>query len=441
MTSSEANLDHAFYASFYEDLAGVSDKFKIFEHYINIGKAQGRVANKNEFAELMCELTSFDVNIYSNLNLAFDFKNSLKEKNPGFNSKIQWLSHFFGEDGKSGNLRDINRYRIKNSNELLEFNNEWNELHKAIDTALKFDHVFYSKYYDVPAAETRYDLFIHWLTTGLFLGYAPNEKCLFDNKKVLNDVMEILIKKKVDINYITNEYTKIMESYFTLSNMNIIPNLGNVEKTLFLFLNSGFKLRLFFNENERKNYIDKHMKEYENANTAIKQMKVNDFNKVIKLEFEKSKYVLEKYMKQVIFKDEKLKLLPIKSLNSLANLKHLTNAKFIENFKKCHNLSSMVDVAIKVLKHELNRYEKIDVNSMEIKNFILNFVYNANLADKKDKYEYIEFVKNMSIEIMKKVMSNETLMNTIEKDVEFLITNKKIIKLCKIAYTVALALL
>lgn len=429
--SVQDEIDYDFYASFYEDLKGLAgDKFKLHEHYLKIGKDQGRVVNTECLAKQLCDLLHFDADIYANLNLGVSLRFTIKEHNPNNKNVMDVLNHL------KWSVSDVNRYRIKNSNDLLEVNNEWNGLYKAIDERVKFDLAFYTQYYDIPVPQTsRMNVFLYWVCNGLFLGQAPNEMYLFEKDKLFNDVMEVLVKNNVDINYITNEYSEIMNTFMTTNNLPVISNLGQVENMVYLFMNTGNRLRLFLNANERNEYIELHKNEYSLAEEAIKTLKKDELLKKVNAEYDKKTAKLVRIEKNVQFAESVVKLLDAKMLNSVSNLKKLTDKKFLEKFKKCHGLEKMGDVALKLLSHEMKKYENLDKKSMEVKHFIVNFMYNANIDDKKDKNEYMATIKQMSMDLIKTVLSNPELESTIEQDIEFFITNKKIIKLCKLAYT------
>jgi hypothetical protein len=436
MSSLDGNsLDCDFYTSFYSDLQSIkSDKFKLHEHYLEKSKTENRIANVTEFGSVICDLVKFEPSVYLNFNLPCELDKSLKEKFPHFKSDLECFEHFYHET-KNCNLRDTNRFRIKNANDIQMINNKWNALYKAIDNKVKFDLSFYVRYYDIPCViSSRFDVFMYWLNTGLFLGDVPNEHYLLEKDKLINEIIEIFAKHLVDINYIHNEYLNVMVQFMKVNKTPVLPNLENVKNTLFLFLNTGFKLRLFFNSNERVKYIDTNTEMIQNAKIAMQTLKTNEFREKSNAEYAKQKKLLNVKKEKVKFADEEVKLLKPEKLNSIFNLKKLTDKDFIEKFKKCHNLSELKDVAMKIISHEIKRYNDLDINSMEIKKFVVNLIYNMNKANKTNKSEYLILVKNIVVDIMNTLVNDANLVEKVLQDVEFIVSNKQIVSLSKMVY-------
>lgn len=101
-----SQLDCAFYTSFYEDLSSLvgATKLEITEHYLNIGKAQGRVANNAELVQVMSSILNFNADLYCVANLSYQLDKSLKDT---FVNNNDWYNHFY--NSPNGNLYIANR--------------------------------------------------------------------------------------------------------------------------------------------------------------------------------------------------------------------------------------------------------------------------------------------------------------------------------------------
>ena len=88
-------MDCNFYVSFYPDLADLNkdDSVAVNEHYINVGKAQGRVVNKTELNALLAQILHFDLKTFTTANLSQDFVTNLANKYPE-TTDYSWFNYF-----------------------------------------------------------------------------------------------------------------------------------------------------------------------------------------------------------------------------------------------------------------------------------------------------------------------------------------------------------
>jgi hypothetical protein len=422
-------MDCSFYINFYPDLSTFkpNDTVAINEHYINVGMKEDRVKNKIELNELLSKLLHFDPDIFATTNLANDYSTNLKTK---FNTieNTSWIDYFYSEP--QGGLYNVPKIRVKNSNDIKECLNKWETIYYEIYKTIDFNLNFYKSFYIIPSTITNTrQLKIDWLKNGLFNKQYPNINALNNNQNVISAVQTILMTKfDLDIAYISTMKSE-MVAYAKRHNIVAPESLtDDNDILLFLFFNTAQQLRLFFNNNERTQYINKNKNEYVNALDAVKLLKQKQL-----LTDVDTKYSLKEEQLATVVKLEGVPIVKnsFDKITSVLNIIKLSNSVYVDCFKKIYNSQNLAMIIDKIIKHEMTNYSLPILNSIELKIFVVSLVYNLFILEKVDKKTYMDFVKAKSIEILTALYAenNITDTNSIEKDVNHIIETKKIIKL------------
>lgn len=443
--SGSVAFDPKFYRDFYGlSVADYADDAKLYEFYCAKGKDLGHVANAVELKQRVAALIGFDADVYSQVNLSFDNK-PLKAKfsaPPAVGPVAHYVDHYFGEVG--GNLYINKRQRLCNTNDLAAFNNVWAAIFCDVDAAVKFDEHFYVSMYDIPAElNTRMAAFMHWLTAGVFMGYVPNASYFAVGKSMVGDINAVLCAHGVDMDYIEKQDGKLMAAYCKDSGIVVPANMSSIAKNLFLFFNAGQKIRIYFNAAECDATQTAHKEMYAAAVKQVKEQPGAFEAMKAKAEAAYAKMAAELKRKELAFKNVAIPAINASQLNSIKMLREIVSADFIECFAKCNGIASAADLKEQVVKLLCQRLMKkaTDVDSAEVpafKEFVLNVVYNMFANDKKkamSKEEYIKFIKDFAADVLV-LLGSKQVRDAIIADLAFLIENKKIIKLGKIAIAV-----
>lgn len=440
---SGSTFDPVFYRNFYDlSAAEYADNAKVYEYYCSKGKALGHVANEVEMKNKLATLINFDSEMYSQVNLSFDNK-PLGVTFPAANKDTMishFMNHYFAPE--SGNLHCNARQRLCNVNELAVNNNEWANLMIAIDNAVKFDCDFYVSMYDVPVnLETRLGAFMHWVSCGIFLEYMPNASYFDVTKSMVNDVNSALNAAGVDMDYIEKMDGAQMIKFCSDNNIVMPAKLSSIAKNLFLFFNAGQKLRVFFSKAQCERVKAEHKKMYSDGVAVLKEQPQMYDMVVAKTLAEFNKCAAEIKRKTPIFANPAIKALTSDMLNTIKTIRKFAASDFIANFAKCNNLSldaleNVVEVLCKRLAVRVKDVTNVDMPVF--REFVLNLVYNVFATNKKKqltKEEYTNFIKNFACDMLVQLQTNLERSKLIA-DLEFLIENKKLIKLGKLAVTV-----
>jgi hypothetical protein len=423
-----SQLDCDFYTSFYSDASSLSGSIAINEHYLNIGKPMGRVANKNELGDVLALILNFDQNVYLNANLCHNLKDNLKTKF-NFQTNAECIHHYFNED--NGNLYFNKKFRVMNQNDLKIMSNLWNNIYNKIMDSVHFNLLFYKTFYDIPSnISTLRDLEINWLKKGLFLGEHPNLKSLNLNNNVVGMVQTILINEfGLDMAMVA-QYKDAMIQYMTANSMNMLTIADETSMLLYLFLNTAYDLRLFFNNNDLENCKSERKEQY---NKAVENVKNSTYKQLIaendKMYDTKSLALVKSTPKYLIVPILKS---PFEEIISMTNVVKLSNDIVINCFKKIHNTEDLTQVITLIVKHELSNCLNPVINSMELKILVTSIVYNAYIINKVDSKLYKDMVKEKSVKIISSLFSENNMTDfdaVLEQDINFIIENKKIIKL------------
>jgi hypothetical protein len=424
-----SQLDCRFYTSFYEDLSslGSSNAIVINEHYLTVGKEQGRVADRVELHNLLATILHFDENVYSSANLSGELSSTLKDAV----KDVDWLCHYY--DAINGALFSVPRFSAINNNDLIEFSNKWESIYLSVFNEIYFNLSFYRSFYNIPEHinNTR-DLQLHWLKTGMFVGQKPNLKSMDENRNVIVAVQTILLKKfNLDMSLLAT-YKDIMSECAKINGIEIPEAIVSDENALLLFLllNTGQQLRLFFNKNEQDNYVAARKEEYTNAVTAVKKMVHSQAMVASNKAYNNKTISLLKFRKM-----DSIPILkqPFNNVISVFNIVKLSNEIFINGFKKVYGTEDLSVIIPLIASHEMNNSLNPTLNSMEIKILVTSLVYNTFLVNKVDSKLYATFVKETSISIISKMFAEESIADfesSLEQDINFIIDNKKIVKLC-----------
>ncbi len=465
MSDFSSPVSEVFDGKFYRDFYGLSpdefkDDSKIYEQYHQVGKSKGRVVNKEQLNAAISKILNFNSELYSNINLSFDHKNTvLKKFKLNASSSVD---HFFSA---GGNLTGINRARILNDNDLIAYNNRWLQLETAVDAAVKFDMEFYANMYDIPdSTGSRRDLFLHWLTRAVFVGELPSEMYLDAAKRahLFNDLLAVLMEAGVDVNFVMQNYMDVMAAYCVANEIVVPGALTPLQKMMFLLFNSGQKLRVFFNAAEQSAYVASNSAAYADAIAQIKADAQEDAARMASVGYSKRAAELERDKRRIVFKNAPFELKPVGALKSLKSMRTFASDSFISMFAACNKLSGAVagavsgaaaDVADRermlsdyvsvIAVRELKKCAGLDITSMDFKNFVLDLVYNVfsfkKIAGAAGKSEYNEFILQKTIGILSALYQSRALSgfeDVLFADIKFLIENKRILKLGKILLTI-----
>lgn len=429
-----SGLDCAFYRSFYSDVSSLPDNMSVNEHYLNVGKREGRVSNATELHELVAQLTNFDQSVYINANLAFNLQKTLGEQFPDLSVKQKSIEHYYGA---TGNLNTCTRFRVLNNNDLTQISNLWESIYNKIFESVHFNPLFYHTFYAIPAGITNVrDLQLYWLKQGVFAGQMPNLDSLNNNVDVIGAIQVLLIQQyHLDMAYIAS-YKSDMVNYMKRNSLPMEEMADENRMLLFLFLNTGYKLRLFFNENERNLCMEKRRKQYDEA---IESIKKGVYKK--KLESNAKAYDAESViLMKAKPKKEIVPLVPnnFADIISVKNIIKLSNPVVVECYMKLYKMESLTDVVITMVKNELKNCLEPIVNSMELKILVTSVVYNVFIKDKVDSLLYKGLVKEKSVEILIAIfkeygIEDESTLAALVQDVDYLMQNKQVIKLSYVA--------
>jgi hypothetical protein len=429
-----STLDCAFYKSFYSDVSSLPDSMSVNEHYLNVGKREGRMANAAELHELIAQLTHFDQNVYINANLAFNLHKTLGEQFSDLSVKQKSIEHYYGE---TGNLNTCSRFRVMNNNDLTHMTNVWESIYNKIFDSVHFNGLFYHTFYAIPTGITNLrDLQIHWLKQGVFEGQMPNLDSLNKNMDVIGSIQVLLMQQfHLDMAFIAS-YKGDMVNFMKRNSIPIIEMADENRLLLFLFLNTGYKLRLFFNANDKAQCVEKRRNQY---NDAIESIKKGTYKK--KLDANNKAYDAESIaLMKASCKRDSVPIIPnnFADIISVKNIIKLSNPIVIDCYMKLYKMDSLIDVIITMVKNELKNSLEPIVNSMELKILVTSVVYNVFIKDKVDSILYKGLVKEKSVEILNVIFKeygivDESTLAALEQDVEYLMQNKQVIKLSYVA--------
>lgn len=425
-------LDCAFYVQFYDDLAlNPSDILAINEHYLTTGKRQGRVANRDELNRNLAAILHFNKEIYANANLSYRLRENLVTAW----GQINWMDHFYAEG--TGNLYIHPRLRVRNELELMEHANKWDALFAELVKATDLDLMFYRNYYDVPDSITNTrDLQLYIIKMGIFLGQKPNLSYLSNTKNAISDIQSALISKMgVDMSWLATNKPLMME-YMESHQLQVPASVTADENSLllFLFLNTGYQLRVFSNMAEKDAYIADRSGEYKAAIAAVKALKQVDALAASTIEYGKGMIKAAKHIPMIGLPLVKL---PFEQILNTLNLIKLTSDVYVACFKQTHGLELVDAVILAMVQHELRGYVNPSMNSMEVKKLVMCLVYNLNIEDKLDSKMYADFVKTKSIDLLTQLLTSAGIQDfaaSLEQDVNFIIQNKEIVKMCSLKY-------
>lgn len=427
-TPTPSPLDCKFYTSFYPDLASLvgCTELEINEHYLTIGKAQGRVANQAELDVLVASMLRFDTDVYSSINLSFALDKTLKASFP----KANWLNHYYNP--QNGNLFVNNRFRVMNHNDLRMVSNRWDEIYEKIYRAVDFNLIFYRSFYEIPAGiNMLQDLKRSWLENGIFAGQKPNLKALNENINVLGNIQTLLMNEyQLDMAFL-GAYKNIMMDYAAKHAIVVPPALTDENSILlFLLFNTGYQLRLFFNQNEYDRHKEERIKQYNDAIAAIKAMTYKPMLDAAAKAYAVKDLQLSKVKAIVdvpIVKDE------FSNIISLMNVVRLSNEDFLNCFKKISGIQDDLAAVIKlIVLHELTNCVNPELNSMEVKILVASLVYNIFIANKTDSAEYAKFVQDKSVEILTAMFKEKGLTDfetVLVQDIALVLESKKVVKM------------
>lgn len=415
-------------------------------HFIETGRMENRIKNKNELIETLCKILHFDEVMYLHVNLQGDnFKPINEMVMSGMNAlrlKNAKILKAGCEHYVSKLSQDFTTMQIINSYTVQLYKNKSAALWSAIDTYLNFDETYYANYYMVK--DTIYDrkqLFIEWLTKGLYKGEIPNVKYV-DSDKVIQDVKIALMNAGVDMDFIEKQYDAMMLQYCLSVNPEdqLLTSLSGKDRVVYTFFLSFAQLHLFFNQNELTQYNVDMKKMYESAMEVIRSCKVDSYLITSAKKYDDDLKLL--IASQVKFKDTKLSKLSSVALQTVSFIRTVTDANFLNTFKKHNGIETEGDFKkdlILAIAQKIIKESKISNSNAQIIQLVINLIYNSNLdirkARKMSKKEYLDSIKTTSIEILSNILSDAESRaenGTLEADINYFIESKNILKLTKL---------
>ncbi len=452
MSNTNDLFNHEFYTSTYDDTKKYSkSQVDSFDHWNKHGKAEGRVCNIGQYYKLLAQLTSFNYEIYVNCNVLLkNFKNVATELNfKNESENLDGAFEYFYESNinkkNPKNLPNTNlnvpHIHMTNQNELDEYIKKWDELYIKMHEYTKFDYKFYWEMYSDSVADDSFELFKLWLTTDMFNDKMRNDTDKIDNLRVF--IGGIAKEINFDWVFFKNKYKTTLAAYNKL-NLNSTQSMDNEVGAFWYFINYARDLKLCLNEMEYNAYISKYTTIHEDAIKIIKAVENKHDLPLIEKKYHDKCYNFQKSNISSIIhslpKHTDIKFLTASYLNTVLSeeyIKNLANA-----FKTNNDLKQKILVLV---KKEIVKFKKNNDNiqSMEFKTFVANVIYNGLISMKGDKTQYIEMVKATIVNLYKELNStiNDDEIKALENDIEFIINNKKIIKLTCMTAKLAIALM
>jgi hypothetical protein len=405
-------LDTNFYASFYDDVK-TTNKMEVTNHYFSVGRDQNRIKNAREMGALVCEMLNIDPDIYRHMNLSVRMNANLVDDIQKVGSTYQ---HLFG-GLECSEINNIKMHRATHSVDLMVYKNKMNDLWIDLDKSIQFDDAYYIQYYDVPAgAVDRKMLFMHWITTGMFQNQRPNASfILAPNTSVVDNLMQtinaVFCRHNIDYNYVCTKYATTMTAYCSLHKIDYRAFTGAVPTLhMFLFFNTVVQLRLYLNQAD-EDAQKQQLKDMHNAAiAAIKSRTVKKVQDANRAAYAKQLADATRVDRSLVFPNHPLNKLDKLQLHTITLIKSLSSPSYTNMVRLTRNMDSTVDLS-KVIQIAVERIAKqlgLPTSSIDILTLILDVVYNAYLsmrADKKmTKLEYMDFVRTTSIAIASALM-------------------------------------
>ncbi len=450
------SFNHEFYTSYYDDVKNLKNAVDSLNHWIKIGKDEGRVCNKDQYNRLMANLTSFDFEVFINGNMSLSkfvtFSEDLKLTN-----KTEQLGLAFDSFKKKFVDKQIDEKQqqtvipltipyicVTNECELNEYLDKWDGLYNKMQEFTKFDAKFYWDMYGDVEAETSLDLFKSWISDGMF-----NEK--MHNATDKNDNLGVFIggiAKEIgfDWEFFKTNYSVVLTSY-DKKNKNKGKQMKNITNTFWYFINYARELKLCLNKNEHDECVAKFVKSHEDANKIIKSV---ENKKMLPIVVKKYEILLHKVMKlKTIVNSFVLPKFVDLNQNNSYYIDRILSTKYLELLKlahKCKTDESLVNVVKLLVKKEYNKFSKkgLAITSQDAVKFVLNIVYNGLITSKEENKnaEYIILVKKVVVELLKE-FDKEKLINAetqkaLENDIDYLINNKMVLKLSRMTSRIAI---
>lgn len=439
-STKNVRFNEAFYKKFYS--LSCNDK-DLRDHYNTIGVSKHLIPNEEACSDILYKMLNFNTEVYiSNISATLNCT-IVKNNNNNDYSNLKWIKHFYGGvfGGEKGQLETINIYRFINTQELYNNKSKWDDLLLRIYKHFNFDPNYYMFMNIIDADKTPFE---QWITQDIFKNKHPNLKSFNENVNLLSEMFICLHSQSIDLNYIMNEYgsNEIVKKFIGNNS-----NLTNLEIPLFIFLNLAKKYGFFWNKLERETYITEHLTKYNELIDKLKSMtpiceieliKLSDMYKQKTLQLTTKKSPVELTFPSIKVSIDKL-------VANISLLKKITEQKYISNFKKINELTDenvLSKLLTVVLKNALQVADIKEYNSMQLKTFVLSFFYNAKLQLKQTmpKEEFISTIKNMTTDFLTEFFKENELTQELEsllKDLDFLIENKKIIKFTKLSVMLA----
>ena len=438
-------LDVDFYKSFY-NIEG--DKQTIRDHYSTIGVSKKLIPNLDCLAKILSIVLDFELDVFGtnqglNLGGGLLCDNHVAKFTSG--DLVHFMNIFYGDIVSnivlpSGQV-NFNVIRLINATEVMNYETKWTKLVQELGSKFKFDEEFYLFFYKDIKQPTN-PLF-DWLSDGIFLGRHPNMNSYTSNDNCLSQLTSLL--KNVDLNFIVKTYLAQIKQTNLISE-EYMKKLSEVELPVYIFFNICKKKRLFWSENEKNEYIEKHSKKFADTIKFLKEMNHYEIDELEKITADifKSHKTQVKSIEQVKSSKINYELSNYKSL-----IKKIISSDYIKTFSKINKLdsSNQVEILDQLLSTLLENVFHLssNLNIMELKEFVLSFFYNSMLSTKnEDKEVYMENIKKLSIEFLNKFYTGKKLnvtLDSLDKDLDLLIKNKKFIKSTRIMTKLLLLLL
>lgn len=431
LSCKNTSLNVDFYKTFYS-LEG--DEKVIREHFNTHGKVRHLIPNEEVLSEVLARVLNFQDEVYMS-NQSIHLNGSLIKDNHHCHDKGYYISHLYGKHQVSkGQLEHSHLVRVINSQELFNYKHKWNVLHAKLFKHFKFDMDYYTFFHKIDCS----NVFEHWLAKDIFDKKHPNLKSFQKDVNLMTEMVNVLHKLGVDLNYISSEYHAELVS----KQIAIPATLTGLEIPVYILFNHAKQYGFFWSKEERDEYIKAHIEPFNKANEYLKSQQHYDEKTLNEIadKYEQEFRVMVKQHEDHQFEAQPIKMELKSIVGSIRFLKKVTNKWYIENFKKLNNVpdDEVLQTLLQTVLHNVVKVkDATEFLSMDLKEFVISFFYNTllHLKQGKTKEEYLELVKqNMHaflVGFFQKV-ALEYDAGSLMKDIEFLIENKKIIKFTKL---------
>lgn len=490
--SAHEPLDVAFYRSFYPDVGADWSNHQVSEHAELVGRAQQRMRSKRDFLRTMGRLLNLDEDLYWTVHLSANLQSTLAEVlPPDARAGRSAVQNLFGEDGTQALDQRFTR-RLLNQADLFDFNCTWDRLCQRIDQHFGFDADFYRQVYTLPDTWTRDQVFADWMQQGVFEQKYPSAQWIARAQKQkqgaggggtsLLDALAALLQREfnVDLTFLQSSAGNQMARLQVVQKL-VAPPVSGSSLTLFQFLNVGRALRVYFNQSDLDLDHRALLAQYRAAREAIlagrhpraledaaqryaqrlaKQQPMQAQLSAAFHRFERSSRAPPLATTQAQVQAGALSLaltarggqplaLPLtldeaqaalvraaqlaQKLRSVRYLRRVLSPAFWRLFRQANHIAPdtpLEEVALRITRHELAAAPNL--NQLDVKKFLLEFVYHFFRKDRKDRRAYMHLVHVRATKLLTRLLlerGQAILEDVMQQDFSFLINNRALVKM------------